>query len=333
MYHSIIIIISIIQFSIGKLIDNANKGWSNHLLPLLDKAQSLPRRNLAVAGAEDELILKACLEGYKRGYVQPILIGDKTLIHDRAKHGYVDISNFEIIDIADSKLAALKGVELVYEGKADILMKGAVSASDYLSAISSDKFPIRTGRPLSHVEITEIEGIEQMLLMTDGAVNLFPTLEEKVHIISNAVEIAKGLGIKEPKVAVLSATELVNPKLQTTLDAQELVKMNENGYIRGCIIEGPLSLDIAISREASLTKLAFYKKIRGDADILLFPNIESHSIAWKFVIHTTRHMAAHMLVGAKIPIIMTGRADDIHSYIHSMGIGSLLCDYFKKVGY
>ena len=163
--------------------------------------------------------------------------------------------------------------------------------------------------------------------------NLYPTLEEKVHIILNAIEIANGIGIKLPKVAILSATELVNPKLQSTLDALDLVKMNENGYIRGCIVEGPLSLDMAISREASLTKLAFTKKIRGDADILLFPNIESHSIAWKFVILTSRHMAAHMLVGAKIPIIMTGRADDIHSYIHSMAVGSILCDYFKKIGY
>ena len=333
MYHSLIIIISIINISIGKLIDNANKGWSKHLLPLLDKAQTLPRRNLAVAGAVNELVLKACLEGYKKGYVQPILIGDKNLIIEYAKHAYVDISNFEIIDISDPVEAAFKAVELVSEGLADILMKGAVSVSDYLSAINNKKFQILTGRPLSQIEIAEIEGIEQMLLMTDGAINLYPTLEEKVHILLNAVEIANGLGIKVPKVAVLSATELVNPKLQSTIDAQYLVKLNENAYIRGCIVEGPLSLDMAISREASLTKLAFNKKIRGDADILLFPNIESHSIAWKFVIHTSRHLAAHMLVGAKIPIIMTGRADDIHSYVHSMGIGSLLCEYYKKIGY
>ena len=333
MYYSILIILSLIIFSSEKIIDNANKGWSQYFLPLIDKARKLPRRKLAVAGAVDELVLKACVEGYRRGYVQPILIGDKKLIFEYATHAYLNVSSFEIYDIADNKLAALKAVELIYEGKADILMKGAVSASDFLSSVSSKKFPIRTGRPLSHVEITEIEGIEQMLLMTDGAVNLYPSLEEKVHIILNAVEIANSIGIKLPKVAILSATELINPKLQSTLDALDLVKMNENGYIRGCIVEGPLSLDMAISREASLTKLAFTKKIRGDADILLFPNIESHSIAWKFVILTSRHMAAHMLVGAKIPIIMTGRADDIHSHIHSMAVGSILCDYFKKIGY
>ena len=178
-------------------------------------------------------------------------------------------------------------------------------------------------------KVCEIEGIDQLLFMTDGAVNLYPTLEDKMHITYNVIEISNALGINNPKVAVLSATELVNPALQSALDSYELVLMNEKAAIRGYIVDGSLSLDMAISKKACIKKNVTDRKINGDADVL-FPSVESHSIAWQFLMYTSRHLAAHMLVGAKVPFIMTGRADELESYIHSMAIGSLLCEYFKE---
>lgn len=326
----IALIICIISVSLNKQIDNANKGWSNHLFKIVDDAKKLPRKVLAVAGAEEGVILHSCVEGYRRGYIQPILIGDEEKIKDIARHDNLDISQFKIDNIPDHKLAALRAVKYVADKEAQILMKGTVSASDFISSISEKEFNLLDKPILSHVEIAEIEGIEQLLILTDGAVHLNPTLEDKVHIINNAVDIGKAIGMHNPKVAVLAATEIVNPKIQSTLDAQELVSLNEKGTIKDCMVYGPLSLDMAISLEACQRKLAFGSRIKGDADILLFPNIESHSMAWKFIIYTSRHLAAHMLVGAKIPIIMTGRADDIHSHIHSMAIGSILFDYLKK---
>ena len=231
-----------------------------------------------------------------------------------------------------SKHAAKLAIKLIYDKKAEMLMKGIVPATDFITAITNRKTgeTIRTGRPLSHIEVCEIEGIDQLLFMTDGAVNLYPTLEDKMHITYNVIEISNALGINNPKVAVLSATELVNPALQSALDSYELVLMNEKAAIRGYIVDGSLSLDMAISKKAAEKKdCGRERKIRGDADVLLFPSVESHSIAWQFLMHTSRHLAAHMLVGASVPIIMTGRADDLDSHVHSMAIGSILCEFFK----
>ena len=230
-----------------------------------------------------------------------------------------------------SKHAAKLAIKLIYDKKVEMLMKGIVPATDFITAITNRKTgeTIRTGRPLSHIEVCEIEGIDQLLFMTDVAVNLYPTLEDKMHITYNVIEISNALGINNPKVAVLSATELVNPALQSALDSYELVLMNEKAAIRGYIVDGSLSLDMAISKKACIKKNATDRKINGDADVL-FPSVESHSIAWQFLMYTSRHLAAHMLVDAKVPIIMTGRADELESYIHSMAIGSLLCEYFKE---
>ena len=333
MYHitKIFLLISLITLCSFEELDNSDKSWSRHFLKKVEEAKKLPRRTLAVAGAEEETTLKSCIEGYNLGLVEPILVGDENKIKEVAKENNLDISKFQIINEPDRKHASKAAVKLVLDKKAEMLMKGIVSAADFITTITSRKFgeTVRTGRPLSHVEVCEIEGIDQLLLMTDGAVNLYPSLEEKMHITYNAIEIAKGLGINMPKVAVLSATELINPALKSALDAYELVQMNEKAALRGCIVDGPLSLDMAISKKACLKKEATDRKIQGDADVLLFPSVESHSIAWQFLMHTSRHLAAHMLVGASVPIIMTGRADDLDSHVHSMAIGSILCEFFK----
>ena len=217
MYHitKTLLLFSLITLCSLEELDNSDKSWSRHFLKKIEEAKKLSKRRLAVAGAEEEVILRSCVEGYKLGLVDPILIGNENKIKDIAKTNNLDISKFQIIHEPDRKHAAKLAVKLIYDKQADMLMKGIVSASDFITTVTNRKISetIRTGRSLSHVEVCEIEGIDQLLFMTDGAVHLYPTLENKMHITYNAIEIAQALGINMPKVAALSATELVNPSL------------------------------------------------------------------------------------------------------------------------
>ena len=328
-FHIIIIILLITTIKTGGHFDNSDKSWSTHLYQKIQQAKNLPLKTISVSCPDDDIVLKACVEAFKQGYAKAILVGDEKKIKKVAEENNIDISPFKIINEPEPKLAGLTAVKLVHDNIADIYMKGLIPTKDFLKSLLDKKVGLRTGRELSHVVIAEVEGIEQMLFMTDGGVVMYPNLEDKVNLIENAIEIANAFDIKNPKVAALAAVEVVNPKMQATVDADKLVKMNEEGKIKNCIIDGPLSLDMAISREACIQKRA-NRKIMGDADILLFPNIESNNISWKFIVHSARHISGMLLAGTSHPVVLTSRSDDVETKVFSIACASILDEYLKK---
>ena len=210
-------------------------------------------------------------------------------------------------------------------------MKGILQTKDFLKSILDKDIGLRSGAMLSHVAVFEVKGIDQLLFMTDGGFVVEPTLEDKVHLIENAVKVAQACGIETPKVAPLCAVEVVNPKMRCTVDGKKLTEMNENGEIKNCIIDGPMSMDMAISREACEIKGALNRKITGDADILLFPDIHSNNLSAKFVAHTTEHYAGMILAGTKAPVILTSRSDDINTKVTSIAFASYIAENMKKL--
>ncbi|MBD5106476.1 MAG: phosphate butyryltransferase, partial [Lachnospiraceae bacterium] len=241
----------------------------------------------------------------------------------------MDLSGYEIIDEKDTYTAALKAVELVHNGTADMYMKGLIDTKSFLKSVLDKEVGLRTGRPLSHVCVFEIEGVEKLLFLTDVAFMTYPTLEDKVHIIENTVEICNACGIDMPKVAPLAAVEVVNPKMPATVEAAELTKMCEEGKITGCIVDGPLSLDLAIDPEAAKHKGAEGRKIIGDADILLFPDIHAGNLVYKALVHTAKEKNGNILTGTKAPVILTSRSDDFETKVNSLALGAVVAEAMK----
>ena len=240
---------------------------------LISKVKEYGKKKVSVAVAEDAPILEAVEEARKQGFADAILVGDEAKIREIAAGLNIDLAPYEIINEPDHWQAALKAVKLAHDGVADMYMKGLIDTKSFLKSILDKEVGLRTGKPLSHVCCFEVKGIKQLLFLTDVAFMTYPTLEDKVHIIENTVEVVHACGIECPKVAPLAAVEVVNPKMPVTVEAAELTKMNEEGKITGCIVDGPLSMDLAIDPEAAKHKGATDRKIQGDADILLFPDI------------------------------------------------------------
>jgi len=278
---------------------------------------------VSVACAQDNDVLKAVDNAKNNGIVKAILVGDKEKIEAIAKEETIDLSDYEIIDIKDPAEASLKAVELVSSGKAHMVMKGLVDTSIILKAVLNKETGLRTGSVLSHVAIFDVMNYPRLLLVTDAAMNIAPTLEQKKQIIENSLQVANGLDIEEPKVAVICAKEKVNPKMPATVDAGELVKMNENGDLRGCIVGGPFALDNAVSVEAAKLK-GIDHPVAGHADVLMCPNIESGNILYKTLGFLANAKSAGVIVGAKAPIILTSRADSEEAKLNSIALGVLM---------
>ena len=223
---------------------------------LIEEVRRLPMKKVSVAAAADDNVLAAIHEAKEQKIADAILVGDKKEIEKIGKHLGMDIDSYEIIDEPDPIKAAHIAVQLVHDGKADMYMKGLINTKDFLKSILDKKVGLRTGNPLSHVCLFEIQGVEKLLFLTDVAFISYPTLEDKIHIIQNTIKVCNACGIQNPKIAPLAAVEVLNPKMPVTVEAKELTKMNEEGKIKGCIIDGPLSLDMAISREACVHKNA-----------------------------------------------------------------------------
>ena len=302
---------------------------NNNFQKKLKEYANLSRKILVVAGAEDSTILKAVIEGHKKKLIQPILIGDEDKIKKISINQNLDISFFKIVNITDEKNICSKAIKFIIDNEAEMIMKGTVSSSYFISTIFHQRYKIMNGGILSHIKIIQIEGFNQFLLLTDSVVNLNPSLQDKIHIIKNAVKIGKILGINFPKVAILSNNNLLNENKKNMFDIKELISMSEKGIIKNCIIDGPLTLDKAISKE-KYNKINNSRKIKGDANILLFPNIEIYKSVWKFINNTYKFISAQMIIGSKIPIIMIDKDNEVDSYINSMIIGSFISDYMKK---
>ncbi len=280
-------------------------------------------KTIAVAVAQDIEVLNAVKGAKDLGIANAILVGDKDEMSKAAAECGVDISKFEVIDIKEKDEACRKAVELVSTGKAHIVMKGIVDTSVIMKAVLDEKIGLRTGNVLSHVAVFAVPGYDRLFYVTDAAMNIAPNLLQKKQIIENAVQVAKALGNDNPKVAVLAAVEKVNPKMQTTLDAAELVRMNETGELTGCTIGGPFALDNAVSVEASKHK-GITHPVAGYADILMVPAIEAGNMLYKSLVYFARAKNAGIIVGAKAPVVLTSRADSDEAKLNSIAIGALM---------
>jgi len=267
-----------------------------------------PKR-VSVALAEDSEVLEAVDHARKEGIADCILVGNTDKMKSIAEEIGVDLSNFQLEDVRGSEESvALTAVEIVSSGKADILMKGMISTANFLRGVLNKEKGLRTGSLLSHVYIHEVEGLDRILFVCDPAFNIAPDLNAKVKIVENTVELAKSFGVETPKVAVLAAVEVVNPDMPCTLDAAALVQMNRRNQIKGCIIDGPLALDNALSVEAAKHK-GIVSEVAGHAEVLLVPDIEAGNIFAKGIVYLTKNKTAGLVLGAKAPIVLTSRAD------------------------
>jgi phosphate butyryltransferase len=235
----------------------------------------------------------------------------------------MDLTDFEIIDEPDKNEACKKSVKLVHDGKASMPMKGIVDTPIILKAVLNSDFGLKSGRLLSHVGVLSIPGFSRLLIQSDAAINIVPSFREKIDIINNAVSVAHALGNELPKVALLCAVEKVNPKMQATIDAEELTRLNEIGEIKECLVKGPLALDNAISIEAAKHK-GISHPVAGNADILITPNIEAGNILNKTLEHFCKAEKAGIIIGANVPIILTSRAASKESKLNSIALGVLI---------
>lgn len=297
---------------------------------LISKVKECSKKTLAVAVAQDDAVLEAVQAAKEQGIADAILVGDEAKIREIAAALNMDLSDYQIINEPDNWQAALTAVKLAHDGVADMYMKGLLDTKSFLKSILDKEVGLRTGRPLSHVAVFEVEGIKQLLFLTDVAFMTYPTLEDKVHIIENTVEVAHACGLECPKVAPLAAVEVVNPKMPATVDAAELTKMNEEGKITGCIVDGPLSMDIAIDPEAAAHKGASNRKVAGDADILLFPDIHAGNLVYKTLVHTAKVENGCILTGTKVPAILTSRSDSFQTKVNSIALAAVVAEGLKK---
>lgn len=290
---------------------------------LISKANQKNLKKVSVSNAQDEPVLQAVKAAKEQNIATAILVGDEAKIREIAASIDMDLTDFEIINEPDTEAAALKAVELVHNGKADILLKGLLETKTFLKSVLNKEVGLRTGKMLSHVCVFEIEGINRLLFFTDVAFNTYPTLADKVNIINNAVEVAHACGIECPKVAPLCAVETVNPKMQPTVDADNLTKMYEGGDFKGCQIYGPLSMDLAIDPEAAVHK-GVTNPVAGHADILLFPNIDAGNITYKILVRTAKVKIGNVLVGTSAPVVLTSRSDDFQTKLNSIALATVI---------
>ncbi|HQE65692.1 MAG TPA: phosphate butyryltransferase [Bacillota bacterium] len=290
---------------------------------IIETAKAKGPKTIAVAVAQDPEVLSAVNAAKKLGIAEAILIGDREEIIKASEECGIDIGTYEIIDIKDKNEASRKAVEMVSGGKAHIVMKGIVDTAIVLKAVLDENIGLRTGNVLSHVAVFEVPGYDRLFYVTDPAMILAPNLTQKKQIIENVVQVANALGNYNPKVAVLAAVEKVNPKMQATLDAAELVKMNESGELKGCVVGGPFALDNAISVEAARHKGVTHP-VAGLADVLLVPFIEVGNVLYKSMVYYAGSKVAGVLVGAKAPVVMTSRADSDEAKLNSIAIAVLM---------
>ncbi len=297
---------------------------------LLHKVSQCSRKVVSVAVAQDEPILESVMAAKEQGIADAILVGDADKIKEIADKIGMNLDEYEVIDVKDIYEAARTAVSLVHDGKADMYMKGLIDTKGFLKSVLDKEVGLRTGNPLSHVCVFDIEGHDKLLFLTDVAFIPYPTLEDKVGIINNTVEVVHACGIECPKVAPVAAVEVVNPKMPVTVEAAELTKMNEEGKITGCIVDGPLSLDLAIDPEAAIHKGATGRKIVGDADIILFPDIHAGNLVYKALVHTAKVRNGCILTGTKAPVILTSRSDTFETKVNSIAFAAVVAEELNK---
>lgn len=293
----------------------------NHLEQLFQIAKSKPKKKVALAASEDEQVLMAIKEAVENDIIEPIFVGRKIKTVELCQQLEFDISKFEFIDEANPMTASRIAVKIVRDGNAQIIMKGLVATADYLRAILDKDNGLRTGNLLSHIGVFEIPVYHKLLGLTDAAQNIAPSLEEKVYIIRNSVDLLNRLGIEKPKVALITAVEVVNPKMPSTIDASILTIMNRRNQIKNCIIDGPLAFDNAISTKSAKHK-GIESPVAGDSDLLVAPNIEVANALYKSFTYFGGGVVAAIILGALVPIVLTSRSDSHRSKLMSLALAA-----------
>jgi phosphate butyryltransferase len=290
---------------------------------LMEAARARGPKTVAIAAAQEHEVLLAAQDAERQGLAECILVGDRAVIENLARRDQIDIERMMVIHEPDPTDAARKVMQMVSQGHADLAMKGQIETGDFLRAALDREIGLRTNRLLTHVAVFEIPGFERLTFVSDPGVVVAPTMEQKVDIVRNAIEVALKLGIKQPKVAILAATELINPKIPTTIDAANLSKMADRGQISGGLVDGPLALDNAISLEAAEVK-GIHSAVAGRADILIAPDIEAGNVLAKAITYFAKGQMAGVVVGARSPLIVTSRSDPHESKLISIALGVLL---------
>jgi phosphate butyryltransferase len=273
---------------------------------LIETLKCNDKKKVAVVAAEDEHALESVFKARNEGIVEPILIGNEEKIREISKQLNEDLKDLTIINVEEPKEAAIKAVELAREGKAQVIMKGKIQTSDLLRAVVNKEKGLGTGRIMSHMAMHELPNYHKLLAVTDGGMMMYPNVQEKKQIIENAVDIFKAIGYIKPKVGILAAVENVNTKMPETVDADNLKQMNINGEITDCLIEGPISYDLVMSKESAEIK-GYKSEVVADADILVVPNITTGNILGKSLVYSAEAKMAGFVIGAKVPIVLTSR--------------------------
>lgn len=291
---------------------------------ILEQIKPNTSKTLAVAAAEDDVVLRAVCEAHRRGIATPILCGEVGQIKSLGDALQLDLSPFELIGAKSSAQSAHAAVELVRSGRADALMKGRLQTAELLRAVLDKEHGLRTSNTLSHVSILHSPVLERMLILTDAAMVPYPDLKTKIEILNNAVTAARGMGVSNPRVAALAAVEVVNTSMQATIDAALLTVMNQRGQIKDCIVDGPLAMDLALSKDAVAHK-GVKSEVAGQADILLFHNIEAANSALKTFTIAGQCLFGGIVMGARAPIVLASRSDSEQSKLYSIACAVSIC--------
>jgi phosphate butyryltransferase len=287
----------------------------------LQIAKNKPRKKIVVGAAEDEHVLGAIRDAVRENIVEPILVGNAAKIVTIAEDIGLDLSNIEIIEENDKVAACRKAVKMIRDGKAQIIMKGLVSTADFLRAVLNKENGLRQGELLSHIGFFDPPAYHKVIALTDAAQNIAPTLLEKIAIINNSVDLFHHLGVEEPKIAMLGAVEVVNPKMEATIDAAIITQMNRRKQIKGCLIDGPLAFDNAVSKEAAEHK-GLESVVAGETDLLFASNIDIGNVLYKSFTYFANASVAAIILGATVPIVLTSRADSDRSKLLSIALAA-----------
>ncbi|MBS2969567.1 phosphate butyryltransferase [Metabacillus sp. KIGAM252] len=290
-----------------------------NLQTVLQKAAGIRGKRVAVAASEDQEVMEMIKKALELELAEFILYGDETNIYALLDGELRTSHLIRIVHAQSPEKAAEMAVKAVSSQEADVLMKGGLPTAVLLKEVLNKEHGLRTGSVLSHVAVFDIPSMDRLLFLTDVAMNMQPDLQQKLQITLNAVKVASSLGVHAPKVAPIAAVEVVNPSMQATLDAAALTQMNRRGQIKGCLIDGPMALDIAVSKEAAVHK-GIESEVAGQADILLMPNIESGNIFYKSLTYFAQAKVGGILAGAKAPIVLTSRSDSAESKLYSLAL-------------
>jgi phosphate acetyltransferase len=296
---------------------------------LIDAAKALPALVTAVAHPCDQSSLKGAIEAAELGLIRPVLVGPRAKIEAVAKQSGLDVSRYEVVDVPHSQAAAARAVQVVAQGGAEALMKGSLHTDELMGEVMRKEAGLRTGRRISGCFVVDVPTYAHAIIISDAAINIAPTLEDKMAIVQNAIDLGRALRFPEVRVAILSAVETVNPKVPSTVEAAALCKMADRGQITGGVVDGPLAFDNAVSPEAAAIK-KIVSPVAGRANVLIAPDLEAANMLAKSLVLLAQADCAGVVMGARVPIILTSRADSVMARLASCAVALLVAQVRRQ---